>query len=64
MLANAPGFLLNRTVFFSLVTLSGICRDNPVVAPVLTAQKAAPLLKNGRQSTRACEFRKALIAVP
>ena len=32
ILANAPGFLLNRTLFFALVTLSGVCSANPVLA--------------------------------
>ncbi len=31
-LANAPGFLLNRTTFFTLVTLSGLCASRPVLA--------------------------------
>ena len=32
VLANAPGFLLNRSIFFTLVTLSGVCSANPVLA--------------------------------
>ncbi len=43
-LANAPGFLLNRTIFFVLATLSGLCRDNPVLA--MAAGSLAGLFSN------------------
>lgn len=31
-LANSPGFLLNRSVFFMLVTVSALCSAHPVLA--------------------------------
>ena len=43
-LANAPGFLLNRTLFFTLVTLSGLCAENPILA--VSAGSLAGLFSN------------------